>query len=212
MKKSILIAILIAGLAVGFAADKDKTTIEFKLTGNEYVKVKGKGKFKTVYLYKLNKVLRTNNLPTFKMKVVFDKGGKVKWQEIMDQLEKTNKVLKREIQLVMDNGYIYEFPAICYRGKTEDVPEIITSLMGSVFQDEQGIQAIRHGEKKIIYWDGFFETATAEAREEYTVNNPDDVAQWNNYDKKSDTVLVMSDLGPQGDGTELYSTEIKRCQ
>jgi len=112
--------------------------------------------------------------------------------------------------MVIDHGHLYDFPAICYRGNPVRVMEVIAGLLGAVFQEDQGIQASRYGKTKLISIDKdqFFET-NAEVRAEHMINNPKEVALWEEYDTKSDTVLVLSDLGPQGDGTELYATEIK---
>jgi hypothetical protein len=110
--------------------------------------------------------------------------------------------------------YLYEMPEMCYRGHMSTVPELLRDLMKdgqSILHRDQGIPGIRFGHSKLItFEEQFFETSE-EFREIYESESPKAVKAWDSYDVTSKTVLVLSDLGPQGDGTELYITEIKPC-
>lgn len=202
------LAMFLAALFAISAIAADKTTIEFQLMGTETSK---KGSVKKIVLSSLNKKLKAVELPGFPTVITLGKDDKPYWLKMIRQLVNANSMLGRNIEIVMERGYLGEFPAMCYRGKTAEVRDVIEGLMGSVFHEDQGIQAVRYGTKKFItYTDEFFET-NKERREEQEQNNAEEVALWDNYDTKSDTVLVMSDYGPQGDGTELTATSIVRC-
>jgi hypothetical protein len=109
-------------------------------------------------------------------------------------------------------GHIYEL-SICYRGQVEDVPALIQAMVGNFLNAEQGILAIAAGKKKLIEDESFKSRSGLKERfgDEYegrltTIN------QWLNYDSKSKTAIVMSDFGPQGDGTELKLSKIPPCK
>ncbi len=213
MKVSLLLLIVFL-IQNALAASPMRTTIEFKLMGEEFLKDDSKN----IVLSSLNPALKKKGLPGFATVGVFSKSDQAYWLKLQKQVETSAKALNRDIRLDEGYGlYIHQTPTMCYRGSTNQVPKVIQALMGSVFHQDQGIQAFRFKDKKIIVDQyQFIEVSDAEKskenRENYETNAPDDVKVWDDYDVSSDDVLVMSDLGPQGDGTELNATLIKRCE
>ncbi len=206
MKRLIFaLAAILVFTQLSFAAEK--TTIEFQLRGEEYIQNSSK-EFPIKFL---NKELKAKGLPEFPDVVVFGKTDVPYQKKLMKDFEKANKALKREIQPNIDNKYFYELPTIRYRGNTSEVMGVIKALLGSVLHPEQGIQAARFGKTKIIYYKDQFFGNNAEIRKGLEENGQGKTMKiWDNYDTKSDTVLIMSDYGPQGDGTELTATQIAR--
>ena len=114
--------------------------------------------------------------------------------------------------------YLYEFPTMCYRGQAKDVPALIDEMMSSdesPLHRDQGIQAIRFEDTMLIFTAGQFYATTQEEdiADDYRVNQEEEIKEWESYDTyRNKDVLILSDLGPQGDGTELYLTVIKPCK
>lgn len=185
-----------------------QTTIEFPLTGEIY---KGSGSVE-LEVKGINTELRAKKLRPLPELVVWGKSNQRQWKSLIAHVELAKKTLNKDIDVVLDRGYFYEFPAICYRGATSEVPEVIESLMGTVLHPDQGIQALKYGKVKVVHYGSEFFENNKERMQEMLEYNPGEVKLWLNYNKTSDTVLILSDYGPQGDGTELTATEIKRCK
>ncbi len=120
---------------------------------------------------------------------------------------------------VEPQAYLYEMPKMCYRGVAKDVPSLIEDMMSSdesILHRDQGIQAIRFQHSLFIYNAAYFYLTTKEEEVAYEIrtNHSDLIEEWEAYEasQKSKDVLILSDLGPQGDGTELYLTVVKPCR
>ncbi len=108
--------------------------------------------------------------------------------------------------------YLYQLESICYIGEMGEVPYSLRALLEEEkLERDQGIVAIRYGQSKVIsFEDEFFETSE-EWMEFQMEENPKVVEAWKSYDTSSKEVLVISNLGPEGDGTELYLTIMPPC-
>jgi hypothetical protein len=214
----IAILALFAGMAIpAFAAreEEPKSELVFPLvltywhTPNEE---------KAIKVASLNRKLNAAGLDGLPETIEIGKTPARYWNVIMKRIEKADEQKffgldvrgdVKEIQTVMRGGYLFEYPEICYRGKTADVPTIIKAMNDNFLHTDQGVLGFRYGSKKIVDDDRL---ASKEAQEEaWGEENEFERGEWNDYDTSSDTVLVLTDLGPQGDGLELYSTKIARC-
>jgi hypothetical protein len=168
---------------------------------------------KDVKIATLNRKLNAAGLNGLPETVVIGKTPEPYWKVIMKRLEKANEIQPfgagNEIETVLNAGYFFEYPEICYNGKTADVIEIVDAMNGNFMNDTQGVLAFRYKNKKVVRDERF--ESVASLREALGDDNPDEVSDWLEYDTSSDAVLVMTDLGQQGDGLELYSTKISRC-
>lgn len=126
-------------------------------------------------------------------------------------------VLEYKKKGVEPQTYLHEMPKICYRGKAKDVPGLIEEMMKdeeSVLNQDQTVLAIRFGQVQIIYWteDFFATTSNDETKKFHLEENKETTQLWEKYSLESKNVLILSNLGPQGDGTELYATVIAPCK
>lgn len=211
---------LIAAVSFSTAFAAPKATIEFPLTGETYKFYKRK-KPSTISVPinvpALNRKLKKHGLDGLPTKIVVSEKSKPYWEvlnkritaatELVRKLEKNDR---QELLFTIDHGYLHDFPAMCYRGETRDAVAVFQGMLGGFLTDEQGVEAIRWGKDQVVETEFFHDDKAL--KEAYEDNNPDEVAEWINYDMKSDAILVMSNLGAQGDGTELYATYIERCE
>lgn len=195
-----------AGLLLSTAASA-VTTLEFHLTGEIY---KGMD-VEEMNLNLINEELKVKKARPLPDTVVCGKDHIKSWKKLMTQVKLARKILKKEIHVVPDHGYLYQFPTICYRGLSSEVPEVVESLMGTILHSDQGIQGLKYGPVKVVHESNFFENSK-ERLKGMLKHNPHEVKMWLNYKKSSDSVLLLSDYGAHGDGTELIATEIKRCK
>jgi hypothetical protein len=189
-----------------------KTTIEFPLKGD----VKINGKFNNnILLSSLNKKLSKAGLPGFPDVAVFGKNDVPYAKKLRKMTDNAEKALGVEFNNVSPIGYSYFHNVeMCYRGDINEVKQVIDALYGPVFLEDQGLQAIRYGSKKYVYEmykDDFFEN-NAEVLESDLENNPAEVKAWKAHKSTSKNVLLLTDLGPQGDGVELNLSVIKPCK
>lgn len=185
-----------------------QTTIEFKLTG-EVHRSQASTKLDVT---SVNQQLKKLKSPQFPEVLVWGKNSQRAWEKLIGGLKTANKALKLDIELIAEQGYFYEFPAICYRGKASEVPEVIESLMGTVFHPDQDISAVKFGAVKIVHNPATFFETNSKRMKLLRRANPKDMKKWFSYSRGSSSVLVLSDFGPQGDGSELIATEISRCK
>jgi hypothetical protein len=198
--------------ANAFAATK--TTLEFPLklsyfaTPNREVDLD---------VAKLNRKLSAAGKAGLPETIVVNADSRPYFLLLMKRLEVANEVWGKEINTPAREGYLYEYPEICYRGKAADVFETIKALTGqndgsvqNFFNHDQGMLAARYGTKKIVEADQF--KSVSALREYYGGDNEGEIDGWEHFDTSSKDVIVWSDLGPQGDGTELYLTVIKPCR
>ena len=111
------------------------------------------------------------------------------------------------------DNYLYKWENVCYRGEITEVPALIKSMQGNFLNQDEGLLAFGAGPKKVIEDEAFKSSEGLKERFDSEYENLEaEIDQWLNYSSKSKTVLVMSDYGPQGDGTELEVTEIPPCK
>jgi len=204
MKKFVLLtAAFTLSTTQAFAA---KTTVEFELKLYKYVK----NKEVQVKIPALNKKLKKAGLDGLPEVVVVSENAKAYWNILMKRIEAAQSTSKEEIHSYISSTYYYEYPEICYRGKMSEVVKVLDGMNDNFLTNEQGIHAYRYGKKTDVRSDLFKNEKSI--REAYDEQRPEDVEEYLAYDENSDAVLVVSDLGAQGDGTELYLTYIKPCK
>jgi len=190
------------------------TRLEFKLEGYYFPQ---KNKMTKVNVPALNKQLKKLGLDGLPEIITVGENPEAYWRVLKDRIEAANKALDREMHFNFDhdghgNGYFYQH-AWCYRGDITGIPDRIQTMLRNFLEEEQGILAIGAGSKKVIYDDSFKSREGLKRRFEGEYQtNIENINKWLNYKKSSDTALVMSDYGPQGDGTELEATNVPPCK
>jgi hypothetical protein len=187
-----------------------KTTIEFPLKGDFTIN----GKFnENILLSSLNKKLSKAGLPGFPDVAVFGKNDVPYAKKLRKMTDNAEKAIGVEFNNVSPIGYSYfHHVDMCYRGDINEVKGVIDALYGPVFHEYQGIQAIRYGSKKYVYFkEDFFEN-NPEVLESDLENNPAEVKAWKAHKATSKNVLLLTDLGQNGDGLELNLSVIKPCK
>ncbi len=219
MKKVLGLVVFLAFVSQ-IAHSAQETKLEFKLKGTYYVK--RLEKFKKVNLKALNKKLislHPAELPEnveLPEKIQVGKNAKLYWDILVKRIEAANQVVSDKMWFnITDDRDLREYSPICYRGKSSDVPAILKSFQngsnGNFMRGDAGLLAIRYGETIEIYHNDEVFNSEEKLKELYAADNADEVNDWLRYDKSSDVVLVMTDFGGQGDGTELISTFIEKC-
>lgn len=190
--------------SLGFGAER--TTIEFPFAAYTFVN------HKEVKLTaaKLNAKLKEHDLDGIPATIVVTEGAAKYWRVIMKRLEAGNQVLPTEVLTPLNSGYFYEYPRMCYRGDIDEVPGILKAMRNNFLNGDQAVLALKYGAKSLVRSDEF--KSKAALLKYHDGNNAAEVKAWLEYDEASDKVLVMSNLGPQGDGTELYATFIGPCK
>jgi hypothetical protein len=166
---------------------------------------------------KLNKELNQLGLDGIPEVVTMGKNPGAFHAVILKRVQAANEKLGRNMIFnVADDGYseghLYQWEKACYKGNIEAIPALIKSLRGNFLYEDESVLGIRAGAKEEILDDAFKSKSGLKERfgDEYE-NNERTINSWLNYKKTSKTALIMSDLGPNGDGTELYKTEIPPC-
>jgi hypothetical protein len=119
-----------------------------------------------------------------------------------------------------------DLEGLCYAGDPAGVGAVIDNLIEKeVVAYWSTILAIRYGKKtevrehmqftqdqkgNLIERNGDAEPLTAEELDD--LGHTELLAEWNAYPRKSKEVWVFSNIGMQGDGTELYLTKIPACK
>ena len=202
----LMTAIVVAG------ASAQATTLKFDLTGIYYVKNRaGVSKERKINVESLNEDLKEAGVDGLPEEVVVNQNAKPYGKVLLKRIEAAKAAMKIDYRFVIDNGYLYEFPTICYQGQASDVPSILKAMSGTFLNNTQGILAIRYGSRTIAYVDHF--KSESALKKNYEGSGADkEIRTWLRFNESSKNVLVMSDLGHQGDGTELYTTVIKPCR
>ena len=204
MKYQILASLFLSSAALAATV---KSSIEFNMTAEYYLN----NELKKIDIPALNTSLKEKGLEELPEKVIVSADPASYQKVLSDRLENAKAIIPQEIYSPILSGYYNEYPEICYRGKAKKASKILSSMLGNFLNGDQGVIAVRYGKTVEVLWHEFKDDP--EIRQNYSDNGYDDLLNdWDNYDKNSDTIVVLSDLGPQGDGTELYSTEVKRCQ
>ena len=125
-------------------------------------------------------------------------------------MEAAQKVLKRETYFNATEGLLHNWGEVCYTGNPADIVKMIKAMEGNFFNTDQGMLAIRYLDQQVIYDDAF---KSKKAAKEYYGEDylPENIDVWFNFKKTSKDILVMTNLGSQGDGTELFDNLIKPC-
>lgn len=124
------------------------------------------------------------------------------------------------------NGYgqdLDELQDLCYVGEASGVEAAIDAeIEKDTINYWSTVLAIRYGTaKKIVDTDIFAEDAKGKLIEiqdgepldlDSEYGHPAILKQWNAFNTKSKDVLVLSNIGMQGDGTEMYATVIPPCK
>jgi hypothetical protein len=106
-----------------------------------------------------------------------------------------------------------EYRGLCYQGPIDEVERVIEGLYGSLFSNHMGIQGVRHGATKRLYVMDHWDLSEAEWMEMMRdAGNDADIDDWHDFDTASDDFLIMTDGGPDGDGTELFAVTIPPCR
>ncbi len=207
--KKFLNLVLFLVVVVRVAHSTVSTTLEYALEGEYYDKENNT--YKKVDVQELNKTLKSLGLDGLPEKIRVGKNPKPYWDLLDKRIGAANKALSKEMDFNIQDGYIHHFNSTCYRGEASEIPNILKGLVGNFLLEDEGPLAIRYGKKQKIYSDVF--KSEKALKETYKFGSaPGAVKQWLTYKTNSDVVLVMSDLGPQGDGTELFATDIKKCE
>lgn len=202
--KNLLASLLLLSSFSVVAADSLVVT----LTARQYSEVNG---WKVIKLPSLNAKLKKAGLAEFPATVTLTKKDGDVWMKYVDLLETANEKLKAKYEILPDDNLIYG-SAICYNGATAGVLKTIEGLRGSMIHEDMGIYGYRMGKKVKITFPGNDFLDVPEMREMLTNDNPYEVRTWDNYDTSSDDVLLATNYGQQGDGTEMNVTVIKRCK
>ncbi len=192
-------------MTLAFVGAASATTIEFDLTGVYY---KWHREYQ-INIKTLNAALKKEGLDGLPERVVVGENASRYGRLLINRINAAEKALVQEYSFVIEYGYFYEFPKMCYRGSNSDVPKILEAMTGTFLNNEQGVLAIRYKNKTFISDENF--NSEEKLNEAYEGGN-DETKAWLNYDQRSNKVLVMSNLGPQGDGLELYATVIEECE
>ncbi len=207
LKLMALTALLSSGIA---QAKPEKTSVEFDVTAEIVVN----GDFKAISIEAVNEKLKVNGIPALPTRVSLNLYSKESFAAVQKVLEAARKLYNDDLWVSIDNertsNYIQDAKNICYRGNPKFVYDVIEKAMGNYITDSQGLLAYRVGKVKKPFMDEF-KTAKA-LRELHGEDNPEEVDAWNNYDKSSNTFLLMADIGPQGNGTQLSAVYIPVCK
>jgi len=167
---------------------------------------------------KLNKELQKLGLAGIPEVVTLGKNPAAFYKVIEKRVIAANEALNREMIFnVADNGYseghLYQWENACYIGDITAIPALIESLLGNFVYEDDGILAIGAGSTKVIKDEAFKSRDGLKERfqGEYETNLKE-INAWLGYKKTDKTAIVMSDLGQNGDGTELYLTKIPACK
>jgi hypothetical protein len=211
MKSSIAIALLAFSSFTAFAGE---VKIKMPVTGYYYKN----NKEVKIDIPKLNKELNKLGLAGIPEVVTIGKNPAAFYKVIEKRAIAANEALGREMIFnVADNGYseghIHQWENVCYIGDITAMPELVNSLRGNFVYEDDGILAVGAGSRKEIYDESFKSRDGLKERfqGEYETNLKE-INAWLGYKKTSKIALIMSDYGPQGDGTELIATEIPACK
>lgn len=91
----------------------------------------------------------------------------------------------------------------CYRGSAKEAVDIALENTDNLYSDQYTLFAWRVG-KKIVYGESFVDDQ--ESRDQLS----EESEEWKNYDKKSDTILMIGSVGD--DGTDFNTSVIPRCK
>jgi hypothetical protein len=189
-----------------------RTFLKYEVGGHYFNK---KDKKIPINLVDVNRKLKQLGLTEFPKEVTLGLKSAGEWKtRYAKSIEALRDILGATPHLNIDGLYLYEAPEICYHGSATAVPELIVKLGHTFFHGGQGILAYRVGNvRKALSEDEYgFSSDYARTRKNYEENGYEGlVDEFMQNEPGSRDVLVYSNIGAQGDGTELYSTRIKPC-
>ncbi len=144
---------------------------------------------------KLNAELKAAGLEGLPERVVVTKNPLPFWKVLSRRLEALEKFKGKDVWFAINRGYLHEYPAICYRGAASDVVGIIDAMNDNFLHTDQGLLAFRQGNTLDVRDERFESRKAFDEAYEHEDYSAEKKAFFG-YDKKSDAVLVMSDLGP----------------
>lgn len=166
--------------------------------------------WRVIKLTSINSKLKKAGLEQFPATVTLTKNDGKIWMKYVDLVEKANKKLKTELEILPDDNLTWG-STMCYLGSPQGVLKTLEGLTGTMIDEDMGIWGYRIGKKVSFTYPGEF-IDNPEYREELMNYNPREIKEWDNYNTKSDAVLLSTNYGPSGDGTEMNNTLIKRCK
>ncbi len=179
--------------------------LEYPLKATYYVK----DKERSLDLAKMNTKLKAAGEKPLPEKITVGLDSAKFFEDLSKRIEAAQELWPQELTFNVDRAYLNDLTDICYHGNPLAVMKLLDKMSGKFFHDEQGHYAYRVGKiKKVLDDDNF--GPDSELHERFP-DHPETVDDWLNYDKKSSVILVISNWGPQGDGTELLPTWIPRC-
>jgi len=217
MKVQSLLAI---GSLFSAFAQAANTTFEFSL--------EGRYEDDRISIVQLNKQLKEKGLDGLPEIIKISAEGQLAYHRVLtNRIEAAREagLLTEGQQLNIEASYLFEYSEICFRGNIMDVPVILKAMADSgtgksweaFLNIDAGINGFAIGTQKFDVAD-FLKSEEAmneyygvEAGEDSSDYIPSEITKFLNW-KKKDQVYVITDLGPQGDGTEMYGTIIKRCK
>jgi len=158
----------------------------------------------------INRKLAEAGLDTLPLEVTLGVKSAKDWKKWSALIEKAKVLTDKEFEINIDRKYLHELPVMCYSGSPAAVMELIEKLGGTFFHEDQGYYATRWGREVDNKDPDNFGSTEAETRERFG-EHEDVLEEWFNYNKSSRDVLILSNFGPQGDGTELKLTRIRPC-
>ncbi len=202
-----------SGSPTDSAISAGSATIDLPVTGYYYEN----NREVPIDIPKLNKELNKLGLDGIPEVVTMGKNPGAFHAVIMKRVKAANEKLNREMVFnVADEhysqGHVRQWEHACYKGTITGLVGLIESLRGNFLYQDESILGIRAGAGEKIFDPAFKSKAGIKKRfgDEYEPNETA-IDAWLTYKKTSKTALVLSDLGEQGDGTELYATEIPPC-
>jgi len=212
--------LLVLSTLISASAFAATTTLEFALAG-QYENDK-------IDIVKLNKKLKAKGLDGLPEIIKISATGQNAYHKVLTKrIDAARKagLLSEDQTLNVEAAYLYEYPEICFRGDIKGVPAIVKAMADSgtgkswdaFLNIDAGINGFAIGNQKVDVAD-FLKSEKAmneyygvEEGEDNSDYIPSEVIEFLNW-KQKDQVYVITDLGPQGDGTEMYGTTIKACK
>lgn len=195
-----------ASSSEAIAAEAASASLTFQLVAHEYL---GRGEWVTLPLSSLDEDAARLGLAPFADAITVGdaEDDKQAFLDVVARVEAVRDATGRDIEFVQDwNPSLYT--GLCHDGPVAGVRAIVEGLRGVAFSRYMGLAAYRYeGTAEFLYGmdaDEFFEIHV-------DAGNEDVVDAWKTFDTSSGAFLMLTDGGQQGDGTELFATQIPKC-
>jgi hypothetical protein len=191
-----------------FARTTPETTLTVQLVAQEWLD--GPDMWATVDLASLNDEMAEYGI-SFPASLTIGARDGARFNKVVADIAVANDKLGREIEL--DHSWDpSDYVGLCYTGNVAAVPAVVEGLRGSMFSVYMGIQGERWQTHKVFHYSGGEGDNEAEWLRYQREEHPEIVELWESYDTSSDTYLMMTDGGQQGDGTEFFGVRVPRCR